>query len=84
MRVDRLTSGLVEFSKGRQLVFSVATQSIPRQRIEILGTEGRLEIEVPFNPDPGKGSRIIIGDGRDLYGGGSEVEEFLPCDQYTL
>lgn len=84
MEVDRLTSGLLEFPGGRQLVFSSATQLAPRQNVEILGTKGRLEIRVPFNAMPSRQTEIIIDDARDLYGAGAVTETFDAVDQYTL
>jgi predicted dehydrogenase len=84
MKVDRLTSGLMEFPDGRQLVFSCATQLAARQEVEILGTKGRVQVKVPFNADPAKPTEIVIDDARDLYAGGAVSERFDPCDQYTL
>ena len=84
MAVDRLTSGLLKFPGGRQLVFSCATQLAARQEVEILGTKGRILIKVPFNADPARPAEIVIDDARDLYAGGAVSERFEPCDQYTL
>ena len=50
---DRTTSALVDFGEGRHLTFTVATQVVPYQRVNILGTKGRLEIEIPFNAPQG-------------------------------
>jgi predicted dehydrogenase len=83
MATDRLTSGLAEFPGGRQLAFTCATQLVPSQRVQIFGTRGRLEILVPFNPVPTQPTRIAIDDGRDLVGGGIEIETFDPVDPYT-
>jgi predicted dehydrogenase len=82
MRTDRLASGLAEFPNGRHLAFTCATQLVPTQRVQIIGTKGRLEIQVPFNPRRDQPTRIMIDDGRDLIGGGAEIEEFAPADQY--
>ncbi|MEP7298287.1 MAG: Gfo/Idh/MocA family oxidoreductase [Burkholderiales bacterium] len=50
--IDRLASALLDFGGGRQLAFSVSTQSVGCQRAQLVGTTGRIEIEVPFNaPD---------------------------------
>jgi predicted dehydrogenase len=83
-KVDRLAGGLIDFPDGRQLVFSVATQIAARQSVEILGCKGRILIPVPFNVDPARPTEIVIDDARDLYGGGTRIERFAPCDQYTL
>jgi predicted dehydrogenase len=84
MLTDRLTSGLAEFPGNRHLTFSCATQLVPHQRVTISGTKGRIEVQIPFNPTPAQTTRLLIDDGTDLAGSGIEVEEFPPCDQYTL
>jgi predicted dehydrogenase len=82
MRMDRLASGLAEFPNGRHLAFTCATQLVPTQRVQIVGTKGRLEIQLPFNPRRDQPTRLVIDDGRDLIGSGAETEEFPPADQY--
>jgi predicted dehydrogenase len=84
MRVDRLMSGIAEFSGARHLTFTCATQLVPRQRVEILGTTGRIEFAIPFNPDPTTAARIFVDDGRDLVGGGAETVSLPVANQYTL
>jgi predicted dehydrogenase len=82
-KVDRLTSAILEFPSG-QATFICSTQLVPYQRMQILGTKGRIEIEIPFNAPNDRPCRILIDDGRDLMGGGITVETFPTCDQYTL
>jgi len=84
LSTDRLTSALVEFPGGRQLSFVCSTQLVPHQRVQIAGTKGRIEVQVPFNPIPDATTRVLVDDGTDLVGGGITVEEISPCDQYTL
>jgi predicted dehydrogenase len=81
--IDRLTSGLLEF-KSAHAVFTCSTQMIARQKIEILGEKGRIEIEIPFNAQPERPTRIYIDHTGDLYGAGRKTEEFPACNQYTL
>ncbi|MGD0764495.1 MAG: Gfo/Idh/MocA family oxidoreductase [Roseiarcus sp.] len=81
---DRLTSALIEFPGGRHLTFACATQLSAHQRVTIVGETGRVEIAIPFNAPPDRPTRITIDSGADLVGGGARVEEFPPCDQYTL
>ncbi len=83
-KTDRLASALLEFPGGRQLAFTVGTQSSAHQRVTIVGDKGRIEIMVPFNPSPDRPTEIAIDDGADLIGGGRKVEQFPACDQYTL
>ena len=84
MGTDRVTSALAAFPGGRQLAFTCATQLAPHQRLQINGTKGRLEIQVPFNPKREHPTRIVFDDGRDHHGGGAEIEEFAAVDQYVL
>jgi predicted dehydrogenase len=81
--VDRLTSAMMEFPSGH-VVFTCSTQMVPYQRVQFLGTKGRIEIEIPFNAPPDRPTRIFIDDGRDVFGGGIRTETIPICDQYTL
>jgi predicted dehydrogenase len=82
--VDRTTSALMDFGGGRQLTFTVSTQAVPYQRIQILGTKGRIEIEIPFNAPPDQPTRIFVDDG-SLHGDrSSRAIEFPVLDQYQL
>jgi predicted dehydrogenase len=83
MKIDRLTSGILEFSQG-QGIFSCSTQVALHQRMEFLGTKGSLELEMAFNPPNDRPTRILLDDGRDLSGGGRTTEEFPACDQYAI
>ena len=83
MGTDRLTSAILDFPSG-QAIFTCSTQLVPYQRMQIFGTKGRIEVEVPFNAPIDRPTRIFIDDGKDLFGGGIETEEFPTCDQYTI
>ena len=83
MRTDRLTSGMLDFGSG-QAIFTCSTQMVPYQRVQLLGTKGRIELEIPFNAPPDRPTRILIDSGQDIFGGGIRIEEFEICDQYTL
>jgi predicted dehydrogenase len=82
-QVDRLTSGLLDFDLG-QCVFTVSTQMVPYQRVQILGTTGRIEIEIPFNAPPDRPCRLWVDSGGDLFGSTVAAESFEVCDQYTI
>jgi predicted dehydrogenase len=83
-RTDRTTSGLVDFGGGRHLSFTVSTQCVPYQRVQLCGTRGRIEIQLPFNPPQNEATLIFIDDGSGL-DGSRIIEETLPaCDHYTL
>ena len=83
MRIDRLTSAILDFPSG-QSIFTCSTQLVPYQRMQFLGTRGRIEIEIPFNAPNDRPCRIFIDDGRDVFGGGVSTEAFPTCDQYTI
>jgi predicted dehydrogenase len=83
MKVDRLTSAILDFPSG-QSTFTCSTQLVPYQRSYFLGTQGRVEIEIPFNAPIDRPCRIFIDDGRDVFGGGISTESFPVCDQYTI
>ncbi|HUO34127.1 MAG TPA: Gfo/Idh/MocA family oxidoreductase [Candidatus Acidoferrum sp.] len=80
---DRLTSALLEFPSGHA-TFICSTQFVPYQRVQILGTSGRIEIEIPFNAPVDQPCRIFIDDGRDVFGGGIVTETIPTCDQYEI
>lgn len=82
-RIDRLTSGLLEFAGG-QAQFVVSTQLVPHQRTQIFGTRGRVEILIPFNAPPDRTCQILVDDGRDVHGGGVQKLGFPVVDQYAL
>jgi len=78
MRVDRLTSGILEFASGTS-TFTCATQLVPYQRVNIFGTKGRIEVEIPFNAPPDRPCKIWYGDD-------ARIEEVILeiCNQYTI
>jgi len=77
-KVDRLASGILDFGPGTS-IFACGTQLAPFQHVNIVGSKGRIEIEIPFNAPADKPCRI-------WYQRGSEVEEILleACNQYTI
>jgi predicted dehydrogenase len=83
LKVDRLTSAILDFPSG-QATFTCSTQLVPYQRMQVLGTKGRIEIEIPFNAPNDQPCRIFVDDGKDLFGGGITIETFPTCDQYTI
>lgn len=83
-KTDRTASAILDFGNGRRLDFTVSTQSAPYQRVQAVGTEKRLSVEIPFNAPPGETTRIFVDDGSRL-GDASAIAEILPpCNQYTL
>jgi len=78
MRIDRLASGMLDFGRGTA-TFTCATQLEPYQRVNIFGTEGRIEIEIPFNAPADRPCKLWHQHGERI----DEVV-FDVCDQYTI
>ncbi len=75
---DRLTSGILDFGRGTA-TFTCSTQLTSYQRVNIYGTTGRVEIEIPFNAPADRPCRM-------WHQRGGEIEEIVleTADQYTL
>ncbi len=77
-KVDRLASGTMDFGDGTA-TFTVGTQLAPSQRVNIYGTTGRIEIEIPFNAPPDRATRLWLQQNEEI----REIR-FEACDQYTI
>jgi predicted dehydrogenase len=80
--VDRLASGLLDFGTATSpgtATFTCSMQLAPYQRVNVFGTRGRIEIEIPFNAPPDRPCRLWLQTD-------AGVEEMLlpVCDQYTI
>jgi predicted dehydrogenase len=80
---DRLTSGMLDFDGG-QASFTCGTQLVPYQRVQLLGTLGRIEVEIPFNAPPDHACRVLLDDGGDVHGSSIEAVRLEAADQYAL
>lgn len=78
LKTDRMASGVMDFGSGTSS-FTCSTQLSPYQRVQILGTTGRIEIEIPFNAPPNTETRIWLHTSE-----GVEEIAFPICDQYSL
>lgn len=78
MKIDRLASGTMDFGKGTA-TFTCSTQLSPYQRANIFGTQGRIEIEIPFNAPPDRPCKMRVQKGPD-----TDEIAFSVCDQYTI
>jgi predicted dehydrogenase len=83
MQVDRLASIMLDFENG-QAIGTCSTQAVPYQRVHVVGTTGRIEIEIPFNAPPDRPCRIFVDEGRTLSGDDRETIEIPIVDQYTV
>ena len=84
LRVDRVVSGLLRFPSGGQATFTSAMQLVHYQRMQLHGTSGRIEVQIPFNAPNDRPCRIFVDDGRELGDRSAETIEFPKVDQYTL
>ncbi|HZZ28122.1 MAG TPA: Gfo/Idh/MocA family oxidoreductase [Pirellulales bacterium] len=77
-KTDRLASAILEFPGGTA-TFTCSTQLSPYQRVNIFGTEGRVEIEIPFNAPPDRPSKL-------WHQRGTEIQEhpLKVCNQYMI
>ncbi|WP_430475746.1 Gfo/Idh/MocA family protein [Thalassospira lucentensis] len=81
---DRLVSGMLDFGSGLQASFVCGTQSAAVQRVHILGSEGRIEILMPFNPAPENPAIIrVAGQKQPGFDDAREIK-FPVCNHYTL
>ena len=75
---DRICSGILDFVQGTS-TFTCSTQLVPYQRVNVFGTKGRIEIEIPFNAPPDKPCKMIFQNNEII-----EEIEIEICDQYTI
>ena len=74
MGTDRLASAILEFPSG-QCTFTCSTQLVPYQKMNLFGTRGRIEVEIPFNAPVDRPTRLFVND---------TVVEIPICNQYTI
>jgi predicted dehydrogenase len=83
-KTDRMVSGLLDFGNGRRLDFTVSTQSVTYQRVQVCGTKKRIEIQIPFNAPLGGATDVLTDDGSRLDLSSTTTETIPACDMYTL
>ena len=71
---DTLTSAMLDFPRGHA-TFTCSTRLAPYQRMIFHGTEGRIEVLIPFNAPNDRPTQILVDD---------EVMEIPTCDQYEI
>jgi predicted dehydrogenase len=83
--VDVLTSAILEFPGGGQSTFTVSTRCQPHQRVDLVGTEGRIEIPIPFNIPWDRETVISLTTGGEgTVDPSTQVITFAPSNQYTI
>jgi predicted dehydrogenase len=79
MEIDILDSAILQFEKGHA-TFTCSTQLMSYQRVHILGTEGRFEIEIPFNAPEDSPTNVYY----DTEEAGIETRTIATCHQYQI
>ena len=76
-RTDRVTTAILEFEDG-VATFTCGTQLAPFQRVQVMGSKGRVEVEIPFNAPADRPCRLRVE-------ADSAVEDVViaSCNQYT-
>ncbi len=83
--VDTVTSAVLAFPRGGQAVFTCSTRAEDSQGVHIIGTGGRIEIDIPFNIPPLLETRIRVTAGGDPeVDSAAETIVFPPANQYTI
>ena len=73
-RTDVLTTAVLDFPNGHS-TFTCSTRLAPYQRMIFHGTEGRIEVLIPFNAPNDQPTQILLND---------DTIEFPICDQYEI
>ena len=71
---DTLTTAVLDFPNGHS-TFTCSTRLAPYQRMIFTGTEGRIEVLIPFNAPNDRPTQILLNE---------ETIEFPICDQNEI
>jgi predicted dehydrogenase len=71
---DSLITAVLDFPNGHS-TFTCSTRLAPYQRMIFFGTEGRIEVLIPFNAPNDVPTQIVVD---------TETIEFPVCDQYEI
>lgn len=77
-KIDTLSSAILDFGTGHA-TFTCSTQLFPYQRVNMLGTKGRLEIEIPNNAPEHGPTRMFYETAN-----GIETISIDTCHQYQI
>ncbi len=82
--VDILTSAILEFPGGNA-TFTCSTRAEPDQRVSVYGSNGRIEVGIPFNIPPDRPTEIFVTAGGDPpVAPATETITFPPADPYAV
>jgi predicted dehydrogenase len=76
--IDQQATGVLSFSSGTAS-FTCSTQMAPNQRAHIMGSEGHIDIEMPFSPNPAQPANIWL-----LNANGRQLLQSDVADQYIM
>ncbi len=81
--VDVLASAILEFDAG-VATFTCAIRAEDDQRVHVYGTQGRIDVDIPFNIPADRPTIIRLSQGGDppVYPA-TQVYSFEPADPYT-
>jgi len=71
---DVLTTAVLDFPNGHS-TFTCSTRLAPYQRMIFHGSEGRIEVIIPFNAPNDRPTQIVLDD---------QTIDFPVCDQYEI
>lgn len=78
LQTDYIASAMLDFGVGTA-TFTCSTQLTQYQRVNIFGTHGRIEIEIPFNAPADRPCKLW-----HQHAGGLDEIVFATCDQYAI
>lgn len=78
LNIERLTSAILAFPSG-SASFTSATQLARHQSVSVFGTEGKIEVPMPFNPPSDVPTNINLEKN-----GKKKVLSIDPCNHYTV
>jgi predicted dehydrogenase len=81
---DVVTSAVMAFGEG-QATFTCSTQAESDQRVHVVGNEGRLVVEIPFNAPSDRPTRLLLtSGGNPPVSPNTEVIEIPTANQYAI
>jgi predicted dehydrogenase len=85
MGIDIVGSATLDFPDGGWSTFTCSTRAEDDQWVHIVGSAGRIEFEIPFNPPPDRESRIFVTTGsHPATQTTTDTIVFPPADHYTI
>jgi predicted dehydrogenase len=83
-KTDRTISAILDFGDGKRLDFTVSTQAVTYQRVQVVGTKQRIEVQIPFNAPLGCETDYFVDDGSALNGTSMKKHSVPACNMYGL